>query len=1725
MSPADELLKILDDELDTVKLAEERKQKVYHSLLKLSELIGGEYGDRVIYELLQNAHDAQSEAGKVAIRLVVDSASVGELLIANGGMGFTYENLQAVRNIAASTKEIGEGIGNKGVGFRSVEALTDDAHVYSCLGKGKPRDRFDGYCFRFATPNEVRDRLLNSGRTELADAVAAAIPRYLAAVPADEQPDAVTAFAKQGFATVVRLPLRSIEAVQLAIRQVQELVASAAPVLLFLDRIARLDVKIEGVAGVETDVRMTRSVQDLGISVPDQPHQSIAMVTLGPDKRQWLIARRMLPRDTVVEAVAKSVPQESGLKSWLKWRGDAVVSVALPLDGSGLVSGRYYNFLPMSAEAQAPTFAHIDAPFFTNISRKQMRADLHLNSLLLNAVAELCATTALALVRAETEIPTRCVVDLVAWKVTEKTRLEAAFRTIGSTLVDAEVWPTTAKRWGNFRHVRSWPAGEFRVFTAARATRAGVEVLLNPKLPPNRLVAIEALAQSILMDGCKVAPSQLAFWAQAVASSLSKTRYEDWEFFYRDLALAFGNGGSLGKLTGFPILLDREGIIQCAGEDVYVRSDGSRRKKPEGSPLPPESIARKLRILSDEIKIPPEISALFERAKLWRRFDAIEVLERLPTLFGSKPAPARREAALKWAFEVWRSDPQGAKKALSSADLHVPTRSGWKPANQAAFSETWTDCGADLDAFLAEARRLCEDCAAAAENMLTDVLEWSVVDRRSQSEWVRFLTDAGVVDGLVAVSVELPEGPISGGNWMWRLNPILGDDWHRLASRQLAHPQTNYWRQGEASKLPGQSIASELSLEARKRFSVLIIRHLEVFGETHLWFRLARTDRDDRYQDPQQFRTPLSIFLTEAEWVPIETGEGLQFSSIANAWWMSDRRVDPKFVPRISEEVSQFLSKRSDGALKVLSERPFGLRRWRDKLTAQDRLNVLAEVCSELAMQDRAPFLGHYVNAWKDLLETGRQLSSGGSLVVRRPDGFKRLEPSASKPVVYVADGASIDLAKLLIDSGQAVLAINDDVDAHKVIEVIEQTGGFDVRSAENAEIQLLIDGERFGPRPSDPLLVDVLPWLKEALLLGHELGARSLEKGARVGAVIEKLQRLRLRLASEITLQSGDGEGRALARHLHRDERWPTLIVRAPFVPAQLVSCATLITDFLNQNLRTFELLLVKLAYRFPSGIDLSTIQPSDRDYAEALDKDLFEVRDHLETYRHDDAEKIQLVLPVLAYFLGVEVAQAQCGLLADTTRDSWRVSLETLLQPGQAEKLLAALDETDDLGILRRELGLDYAAFNRALVELGRPPLSNEVELRRLFEVWKIELREALRERLRRQFWHRLGQNGALEEYASARDLDFVTFDPSWVETQETLTREMVSVHAQSTMQARFGDDVEVDLPPLDPLRTNNRKTVAKFAERAKPVLVLVAEDTISAEWREGPRSVADALDLKGLLDFEPIQSDADVLATLARGGLWPKGVSLSIELADQGLTDNDLKREADREKEQRAEESRRLNRVEFMGVAFDASEPEFADAFASLLSEEFDKCDWRSRSSLRPVSLAPQPEVDPSSRSGGASGKKIARPPKRAPEAVRSAIGLAGELLAFRFLQAKHPRHFTERSWVSENRTSLFPEPGNITEGCDFRIQTTETEWLYEVKATPGDGFEFELSDNEYRTAVAAAEVKSQEFRILFVQHVLDPQRCRVLELPNPAGRQTSGLFRIVGRSSVRMRFELD
>lgn len=436
--------------------AQRRGLKVYESLRSLNEIIGTQYGDRVLFELLQNAHDAHEagDKGEVAIRLFVTNDQKGVLLVANKGRPFSDSNFEAVRNIGTSDKEIGEGIGNKGLGFRSVEALTDDVHIFSA-GAEMPAPMFKGYCFRFASTGEIAAQLADIGASpQVAAKVAADIPRYLIPVPVSEQSDDLRRLASEGYATVVCLPLASSREVELTEKQVAALTNAAAPVQLFLDRLASLEVSIirDGVEAKKAT--LSRAVEP----IMRDPSSSIRMqrVTLS-DGSAFLVVRQTLEKEVVLAAVTKSIPAAPPIKRWLSWKGDAVVSIAVCLDKA--VAPRLYNFLPMDDHAVSPMAGHIDAPFFADIDRRTIKPDLPLNQLLIETAADTAAKACLAIVEENLAVPPSAVVDMAAWSGARIATIVGAFKALERPIEFAAIWPATSGQgvmWVALNNLYAW---------------------------------------------------------------------------------------------------------------------------------------------------------------------------------------------------------------------------------------------------------------------------------------------------------------------------------------------------------------------------------------------------------------------------------------------------------------------------------------------------------------------------------------------------------------------------------------------------------------------------------------------------------------------------------------------------------------------------------------------------------------------------------------------------------------------------------------------------------------------------------------------------------------------------------------------------------------------------------------------------------------------------------------------------------------------------------------------------------------------------------------------------------------------------------------------------------------------------------------------------------------------------------------------------------------------
>ena len=1743
--------------LDHAVDAQKRGLKVYESLQNLNEVIGAEYGDRVLHELIQNAHDAHGphDEGRIAIRLVVQSETEGVLYVANGGNGFRKEDAEAIWNLATSAKEVGEGIGNKGLGFRSIEALTDDVRIFSHRGREKA-ERFDGYCFRFAEVGEVENILKANGvEATISKEVARNVPRYLVPRPLEEQPDEVVSYARRGYATVVVMRLHTAETIKLATRQVKALGSLDVPLLSFLDRIAEIRIDAEMPNERPYRRRLHRRQTAMG-DVPGLAGCRMYKVEVGKGRR-FLMVRRDIDKERVLKAVEHSIPRAPQLKRWRNWKGQPVVSVAVGLSKSTVTKGRLYNFLPMGRGAVAPLIGYLDAPFFTDINRRDADLDLPLNRTLMEAAAEACAATALSIVGHNMRIPQRAVFDLVAWTGHEAGKLDAALEKAGSSLCEAPIVPAiTAEKknsWASLSDAYIWPEGAYSILKPREVAKRVGARLVSSGLDDNRLDRLNELA--LRADRYRsLSPSgyHLAAWSEDFARSLvdRKAAPSTWSHFYEDLYRVFeAAGADLKALIGKKILYDRSGKLWPAGRHdgasrggVFVRSEASKGKRAKGgAPLPPPTLARRYRFLDGKIKLTRETLDAFITADLIREYDPVEALAGLKSALGEKAIENRRKEALIWAFQVWRTAGVRIEGVLRRADLHVPTLTSWQPATRATFSSSWTRVGRMLENFLMEAAVVSPDCWRARDLLLIGFSDWPVAAGETQEEWKRFLEIIGVADGLRPVAAgRVPDSGQPAYIWddlfrKGREEEGLDAAWCAEARYiSFNHPYTDYQRKEEAWRLPGQIEHERLSEQAKEAFCALAFEHLKAHGTKFFKFEIGRFERHySREWARKTLPTPLATFLRSKAWIAVNTQGMPDFRKASECWAARTKRGrPPRFIEHVSDTVADFVE---DKELENLAFGEIGIRDWQSPSTAMARLKDLAAVSSELVSNNRPTFRREHQRAWHDVVDTDVSLLRNLNLAVYRHSQFEELSGDAEKPPnVIVTQNAQQGGARVLSSDGKAVLEIGD-VPTEKVTELLAATGMFLPRRLDGIGVGPLVDGEPFVPRASDPLLTSFeLSWLSEVAVLGHKLRGGRLERGIQSATVDRQVRKIKVRRCQEIKLVVGEEEvspAEHMPLYAFEHEAFPTLILSdaLPLNWRTLAeSLSKPISGLIDSQLCSLEPLLLRLAlYQTPDRLDA----PSNEALAKALEYDVQTVQDHRAERRADLEHLIHLLMPVVAYFKGTELAR-QLRDESERTRIKFDIAhwLETHFVDTEPapENLIDACERASDRATLRRDLDLDYEKFNRVLQALDEPPLSNESELRRLYDTYLVQMRSAIIERLRRRHTADFHNGLDLTTYVDRKTLKFLPFDPEWVLTRETLEMEVVEAHVSKLLAETLGEDPAVELQPWDRLIARNRKSVREFATQATPIVkVWCRNNDVSPPepWQHGePQTVSRHLENCGLLDFELVSLE-QVPDLCQRAKCWPEGMPEILDSKTLGLDESEVEKENKRLEQEQQQKQIERRSITFAGRSLDTGDPSFAEKFQQLAEDRISDDAWfeRSRRRIRLVEFAAADQSGGDGPGGGRNGRTRRRKP-RLTDTQREAMGLASEWLAFQFLRRRHSEFVDEACWVSENRARFCGgDEGNDAAGFDFRVKTTQAEWFYEVKSSLENSGEFELSANELRVASNAWKDGRRRYRILYVPFVFSPDKWCVLELPNPMGESTRNRFREVGRGSVRFRFE--
>jgi hypothetical protein len=1725
------------------------------------------YAKRVLRELIQNAFDGASgsEVARILVRLDRREGTFGTLYVANSGQGFATSNVDAISNPALSNKRPGNFIGHKGLGFRSVELLSDDTQIFSMAGEGRlGAERFDGFCFRFASAADEQAWLAAKDAMAFADAVVGRTHRLQLPFPIETDPAEVPDFARQGFATLVRLPLRDEIAAARAMEEMRLLTDEKAPVTLFLDHLSSLTLETIDLEGRIEPKPLSRSGRNRRKS---SRARGLTLEEVTVDRRRFLVASMPVDDAGFRASVDRAVTQRQPVEKWREWEGAPVVSVALPLAGDAK-PGSFYAFLPM--DTQAPFNGCLDAPFFPNTDRRGLDLSNPLNSFLLDSVADLCLAVADEIADGDNlslELA-GAAVDALSWNGDADRLLDACERAgmeVGALRLPTVRRKVEKSRWERLDIIFDWDDSSRKIIGGAWLVRVCDVPMLRRGLGPKRLEALHEFVDETEFT-FEPAHANWAEWGPALAADLSRRRKagrQSWEDFYSDLA---GMPAVLPHLRGKKIFRTGEGVLGAANSsetlgqrEFFISPEpeavGRRRRKVAGTALfPPPSVAKRMEFADASLQWSPTVAKAMFDAGLATEYSLARVIAGIGRLLGGRPSKTVLLAALRWTFAAWLSHKSpDVEKALKGSGLQVPVTVGaFKPATIARFGAGWRETHGDLLAdFCEAAAEGSRDVKAIRDALLASWECWPLKERGTAAEWLTFLRLIGVRDGLGPVVYKAQ----THGVWSWRglrraadeplaLERWIGPEWRRALQEParvegFGYQSGSYTTDSTLFALPLQGEHASLSPRAKLAYARLVMAAVAEIKDEFLTTTLRRTAGN---QDHVRWLSPLLSFLREAAWVPAVSGEEISWARPRACWYSNRADPMPRFVPRIDRSVRDALD--ASAAARDLFAKHLSLKLWADRTSAVQRLTLLGNLLERgVAETDHDSLRKAYRDAWQDwrAIEPRPALPVKLALAVQTAGRLTalRIEKGTEHPAVFVAEGEDPTLENLLVSLGHHLLTVPPNVGEGAASALALALGG-EFRLGAAARPTIIVDDERLDISARGERLTGAgRDWLAEiaVLVLEFNVGFSNRNTGRTRQSLFEAFKRLRIvfarRVQVEIEEKAGDLPPELDGVLPVPDEERPTVVVQSVAGALDWPTLARISRGIAVAVDRAWLHTDMRMAFlAIASGQLVSSgllDRPSDEAVARAFGQPVERVLEVYRSLRATSRRLFEFLVPVVYARSGSAAAQDLIDrehLLADDGDVLAALQFHGL-DPSDAHALLDRCREADDLDDLRRSLGIDLGPFNAALAALGAPwvPLSFEKDLRTTFAARVSERRAVLEERVRDAHLATYDAGEALADYASERKLDWLTFDEAWARDRDELDNATIDVRIEALFAARYTSAPEVQgLVGLEATRQHNRAALVEAADRLrKLVSAWVAKDRTNRAagpaWAGKAEQIARDAMATGALDFRQLTL-AELPMALAFAGLWPSAMPRSIDLAELGLAVEDLEHQARAEKEAQDAELKRRRTVTVGNVEIDGGAEGAFQALAAALEGALSGKAVQARSGKADLREFPEDDQEPLRRRGGRGGGKD---PEYMSDEKRTLIGFAGEYAAYRYL-AKNVRNFSDEHWTSSiGRRFLALPAKQDDDGFDFCVSRTRGDLHFEVKAHEGDPGHVDLERSQVAAAVSCADGKKGTWSILYVAHATDPSRITVYELPNPFGPIGLNRFKPSSRQGVRLVVE--
>jgi hypothetical protein len=1661
------------------------KTRIHEGARNLSLNVSDDYGNRFLVELIQNAHDAHpagSRDGEIAIVFDPAEGDFGCLYVANRGQGFTKENFLAITNIALSSKPVNESIGNKGLGFRSVLQICQSPEVYSVDGEGG-RGEFDGYCFRFATQEDVAAFLDRPDATKLAKEINENMPCWYLPVYASDRPGQVSRFAREGFASVVRVPLTAPKARDVVLSQIEAMLGRERPLHLFLDRISRI--------GIERQPGKRESLERKRVGAwPGLDGVLFERLEIGDD--EYLVANYTLDDARFKKQLAESLLKKEIPEAWSHWKGAANVSIAVRL-GTSVENGVLYCFLPLGDGGKAPFAGYINANFYTKMDRRSVNDGVGLNKYFIDEAARLSCRAIDFLIEQNWPESPGAVIDLMCWSHPYAEVIHKAFGGVQGGFLDRPLLPVLSdqdeSRWESVRKTVIWNAADDKCLSSDAVMRVGNAAVLHSDLSSRQM---ESLVGFFLAINVRFAPSAVivAEWIEQVAKQMNGMDLPGsrWADFYDEIAQYLRLSPAV--LFGRKFLLSINGDLIAAelnegsnrrrrAADVYfppvmtVDADTDDAESRKQLPLEqfPVSLKHGFALLSRDIPWNNPTGgyrparAFFLEAKIVREYDTRDVIRTLAGITVSEASERTKEQALEWAFRLWSSGRSLSDKETRGAGFFVPTRTGWKSCEAAMFGQGWAGVinGKRLEGFLKAASEQSSELEELRGSLLPTFSDWPVA-HGGEDEWIRFLNAAGVreylrpvggeariqkdgqcrtlITELVRASTAIPVASAT----LWQAVLIK-------AAQDVRFPTVSYRADFAPWRIPGQTENDRFSTETKKEFAYQVVHAIGGLGDEHLKFRVFRPGNPSSGSVSMFWPTPLMCLLNDTEWMPVVRGGGtVRFVTPKEAWHFN---TDDEALPRFMEIVAPSVAKAfGDGTLERL-RLLVGLRILNDQRDVLQALLVYAETARTGLTDAREVkrFRELFGDIWTQVapLNEGVDLEKIPVVIGGRIEAFDLnvfdSDEKTQKSIGYFIDEDDAAKKRLLEELEQPVFDFGkaDPDDTWGWLEVLAPNRFFRVS---DEKLDVLVDGIKFDATANPPLLSEVFgAWIVDFIvcIASHKGGKFFHATQSTLSKVRRAAMSLRLHTGRRLQISMG-GTARDLPDTLHGAvvvwlEHGAVLITRLS-EPKPTISLLSKSAEQLASALQ-YPMLANALD---ASLLRLSTLihgneyePPSDEEIADALGTTAAEI-EHTRKYVRTDLSVHARFALLLAACLGGDTERLMELVLEDEpAEESIRAAFEPIaaLLGSSMDNLIERLGLVADPKELMQEFELPLAKLNEEIRKLPGEfkPISNEHAHKRQMEAYLFQNGERIIERIRHHYASRFTRGEGLEDYVRLRDsVSRIQPNPDWHEHYDELPDELLENYVVEWLhQNEISDSPEETALLLRrECRELNLVRLREFWQRYGKVLsawVRYAGDQSSAQLREtwndpsGKRQeFAARANSEGWLDFELLDDQA-IVKRLESFGLWPSGKPLSADFADWGLSEEEIRDGEDQLKREREAARARRLKLNVDGQEFSAIDDDFGVLIEAVTSRFSDTSAFEDISGK----LAGLSDIEKPSGGGGTGGGTGGRTRRPADSSMsdeqKKAIGLIGEVYAKEWIKRLHRENhgleLDDSCWVSGYR----------------------------------------------------------------------------------------------------------